>query len=267
MTEIDVRPDLSVERHGAVACVRIDRGTPVNALRPETMCELTSVLDTLESDDTVRAIILGYHGRHFTAGAELSFLESLKSASEDRIRNEIYRHFQNAVKRLYQCPKPTIAAIGGAAVTVGCELALACDFRIVTEHASFQESWIRLGLMAPLGGMKKLPALVGYGLATDMMLRGRAVGGAEAVSAGLAHRLVVPGDLDAEALALGGELAALAPLAYRAIKAGLHHGLENDFETNFAKGLDSQCRLIQSEDFREGVDAVLGKYSPRFRGC
>jgi enoyl-CoA hydratase/carnithine racemase len=258
--------DLSVERLGAVAFIRIDLGTPVNAVRPETMRQLLQVLQQLEEDREVRAIILGHAGKHFVGGADFAFLQQLKTATAEQIEGQIYEVFQGAVRALYACPKPTVAAIGGAALTVGCEAALACDFRLVTERASFQESWIKLGLMPPLGGVKKLPALVGYGAAADMILRGRAVGGAEAVALGLANRLVAQEELEAEAIALARELAAGPPLAYAAAKRALHEGLEQSFGGAFAASIRNQVRLIQSADFREGVDAVVEKRPPRFRG-
>jgi enoyl-CoA hydratase/carnithine racemase len=253
--------DVSVERiDGGIAFIRIDLGTPANAVTPKTMRQLCGVFDEVEADRQIRAIILGHAGRHFVGGADFAFLEELKTATPEQIREGIYAHFQGAVRRFHHCSKPTIAAIGGAAVTVGCEAAIACDFRIVTEQALFQESWIKLGLMPPLGGLKKLPALIGYGRAADMVLRGRPVRGAEAVAIGLAHKLVAQDALDAEAIA------AAAPQAYAAAKKGLLLGLEQDFEETFAASVRTQAGLIQSRDFREGVDAVVEKRPARFSG-
>jgi enoyl-CoA hydratase/carnithine racemase len=259
--------DINVEYRDRIAIVRIDRGEASNAARTETMQQLCDVFDRLKDDAEVAAVVFGHRGKHFMAGGDLDMLQKLTTATGVEIREKIYRYFQGVTRRLYEFPKPTIAAIGGAAITIGCEAAIACDFRIVTERAMFQESWIKLGLIPPLGGLKKLPALVGYGLAADMMLRGRAVNGSEAVTAGLANELVAQDQLENRALALAEELAALPPLAYAAIKAGLRQGLEQSFEQTFATGILTQAGMIQSDDFKEGVSAVIGKRAPIFKGC
>lgn len=259
--------DISVERlDDRIVFIRIDTGTPANAVGPEAMRQVCAAFDAAEADQQVRAIILGHAGKHFVGGADFAFLEELKTASPEHIKDNIYQIFQGAVRRIYQSSKPTIAAIGGAAVTVGCEAAIACDFRIVTEHAVFQESWIKLGLMPPLGGLKMLPALVGYAKATDMVLRGTPVRGTEAVGIGLAHRLVAPEALEAEAIALATELAAAPPLAYASAKKGLRAALEQSFEETLTANVYAQSLLIQSRDFREGVDAVVEKRPARFIG-
>jgi enoyl-CoA hydratase/carnithine racemase len=265
MTRIELT-DLSVERSGNIAIVRIDRGVASNAARPETMQQLCNVLDEMRDDKTVRALVLGHRGKHFMAGGDFAFLQTLQDATMTEIKNNIYGLFQGAVRRLYAFPKPTVAAIGGAAITVGCEAAIACDFRIVTERALFQESWIKLGLIPPLGGLKTLPALVGYGVASDMILRGRGVGGTEAVAIGLAHSLVGEDELEAKALALANELAEQAPLAYEAAKAGLQRALESSYEQTFSHSVLTQSFLIKSRDFREGVAAVMQGRCGEFKG-
>ncbi|HEY3698854.1 MAG TPA: enoyl-CoA hydratase/isomerase family protein [Spongiibacteraceae bacterium] len=258
--------DVSVEYRGEIAIVRIDRGGASNAARPEMMQQLCEIFDELKDNEKVRALVLGHRGKHFMAGGDLTFLQTLGDATLIEIRDSIYRHFQGAVRRLYTFPKPTVAAVGGAAITVGCEAAIACDFRIVTERALFQESWIKLGLIPPMGGMKKLPALVGYGIASDMILRGRGVGGQEAIDIGLATELVAADALETRAIALAQELAALPPLAYAAAKSGMHQALENTFEQTWSTNVMTQGFLIKSEDFKEGVDAVVARRPGVFKG-
>lgn len=145
------RPDVRTSRHGAVAPLEIDCGE-VDAVCPKTMRDLRAELETARDDPAIHAVVLGHTGGHFVAGADLDFLQSLKLASPQAIQSDICEHFEGAMKLLYAFPKRMVAAIGGAAITVGCEAALACDFRVMTPRAIFQESWIRLGLMPPLGG-------------------------------------------------------------------------------------------------------------------
>src|SRR3546814_19474873 len=91
------------------------------------------------------------------------------------IKDMVYANFQGAARAIYRSPKPTLALVQGAAVTVGCELALACDFRLAADNAMFQESWIRPGIMPPLGGPFLLPRIVGLGRPMEVCLRGRKV--------------------------------------------------------------------------------------------
>ena len=156
--------DISVERReDGVGIICIDRPDRNNAVRAATFESVCNVLDEFVQDDGIRAIVFGATGRHFIPGADLAYLETLKSATASEVQNNIYGLFQGATRRLYNCPKPTVAAVQGAAVTVGCEIAISCDFRVVSERALFQESWIKLGLMPPLGGTFLLPRLVGTG--------------------------------------------------------------------------------------------------------
>ena len=167
--------DILVERRGELGWITINRPERRNAVRPQSLTEICQALDELTADASVRAIVLAGEGKHFSAGAEFSFLEDLQAMPAAQIKAQIYAHFQGAARRLYHCRKPTLALVNGAAITVGCELALACDVRLVTPTALFQESWVKLGLIPPLGGLFLLPRLVGLGRASEMCLNGRAV--------------------------------------------------------------------------------------------
>lgn len=259
--------DIRTEVMGPVTRILIDRGDGRNALRPQTLQEISAAMDALAADPTVRAIVLTSVGKHFSAGAEFAFLQQLTTMSTMDIRDQIYAAFQGAVRRIYDCPKPTVAAITGAAITVGCELALACDFRLITATTQFQESWIKLGLMPPLGGLFLLPRLVGLGKACEVALTGRALGAEESLRIGLAGEMVdTPERLAERSWELAAELAALPALAYRSIKEGLHRGLESTLEKEWAANLMTQSLLLGTEDFREGLAAVLERRPGKFTG-
>lgn len=259
--------DISVERKdNGVGVIQIDRPDRNNAVRAETFESVCAVLDEFTDDDSIRAIVFGARGRHFIPGADLAFLEALKSATAAHVQNNIYKLFQGATRRLYNCPKPTIAAVQGAAVTVGCEIAISCDFRIVSERAMFQESWIKLGLMPPLGGTFLLPRMVGTARASEMVLQARAIKAEEAVEIGLANELVAEDRLMERALELASELASLPPQAYRTVKDALHRGYESTMEREWAANVVAQSVLIKSEDFEEGVAAAMEKRPGNFTG-
>lgn len=258
--------DVSLERLGTVGVIRIDRGTSANPARPETMRQMVQLLEEVRVDSRLSAVVLTHAGQHFIAGADFAFLKEIQEATTFEIRDRLYAAFQGAMKTLYSFPKPTVAAIGGAAITVGCEAAIACDFRVVTDRAVFEEGWIRLGTTVPLGGLKMLPALVGYGFASDMILRARRVSGAEAVEVGLANYLVAHDELIPRAVELAEELGRAPPLAYQASKIGLQRALESSFEQMFSSVIATQCLLLKSDDFQEGLAAATERRAPRFEG-
>lgn len=258
--------DITIGRDGRVGRLTLDRPDKGNTLRPQTMAEVCRGLDELIADPQIGVIVLAATGRHFCAGADFSFLDDLTRMPASDIKAQIYAHFQGAAKRLYHCPKPTVALVQGAAVTVGCELALACDFRIAADNASFQESWIKLGIMPPLGGLFLLPRIVGLGRASQMVLLGQAVKAAEAERIGLAGEVVALDALAERGAAFAAELAAIAPLAYAAVKEALHRGLETSIEAEWTANVLNQAILLGTEDFKEGLDAIKGKRAPAFCG-
>lgn len=258
--------DIRVSTEGAIGVVSFARPERNNSLRPQTLRELCAALDDLSSRSDVRAIVLRADGKHFSAGADFSFLQDLTQMKTAAVRNDIYTHFQGAARRLYHCEKPTLALVGGAAITVGCELALACDFRLAAETARFQESWIKLGLMPPLGGLFLLPRIIGLGRAAQMALRGEALGAEAALSAGLVTEVVSAEALDTRGMEFARELAALPPLAYGAVKKALQRGLETTMDAEWSANVQTQAVLISTDDFREGVAAATERRGASFRG-
>ncbi len=259
--------DLRIERpEPGIVRIMFARSDAGNASRPEMLGELRDTVTTLGKDDEVRAIILAADGKHFSVGADFEFLETLSGMTAAEIETTIYENFQGAAKAIYRCPKPVIALVQGSAVTVGCELALACDFRIAADNAVFVESWIKLGIMPPLGGLFLLPRIVGMGRAAEMCLRGRAVKAAQAFEWGLVSLVVGPNDLPQRGMALARELAAASPLAYAAVKQSMQRALETSMDVEWSANLPNQATLLGSLDFREGLAAVRARRAPVFEG-
>lgn len=259
--------DIETEVRDGICWIWLNRPEVSNAARVQTARELCSVLDEAENNSDIGGVVLSHRHKHFLAGADFGLLQELKGFTPVQVRDEIYAHFQGAAKRLHLLRKPTIAALRGAAITVGCEFTLACDFRLVTETAVFHENWLRMGLLAPLGGLKALPALIGYSRAKEMMLMGRPVGGREAVEIGLATRLLDDEGFEDEVQKLALELAAKPALAYAACKDGLRRGLETSFDEGWALNLLAQNLLIGSADYSEGLSAAIDRREPQFSGC
>ena len=260
-------PDhIRVERVGVVARVVVARSDIGNASSPEMLGEIRDAFLALSEDSEVRAIVLAAEGKHFSVGADFTFLQRLSGMSASEIKGTVYANFQGAAKAIYRCPKPTLALVQGAAITVGCELALACDFRIASDTARFQESWIKLGIIPPLAGLFLLPRLIGLGRAMEMCLQGRPVLAEEALRIGLVGEVIAADALAERGETLARELAAAAPLAYAAAKQGLQRGLESSMEAEWQANLSNQALLLGSEDHREGLAAVTGKRAPQFHG-
>src|SRR3546814_11942771 len=157
--------------------------------------EIRDAFAALSADRDARAILFAAEGKHFSVGADFAFLQRLTGMGASAIKDTVYANFQGAARAIYRCPKPTLALVKGAAVTVGCELALACAFRVAADTAFFQESWIRLGIMPPLGGTFLLPRLVGLGRAMEMCLRGKQVRAEEALAIGLVSEVAARDEL------------------------------------------------------------------------
>jgi len=258
---------IRVERgDDGVARVVVARADIGNASSPEMLGEIRDAFVELGDDPSVRAIVLAAEGKHFSVGADFAFLERLSGMSASEIKGTVYANFQGAAKAIYRCPKPTLALVQGAAITVGCELALACDFRIAADTARFQESWIKLGIIPPLAGLFLLPSLVGLGRAMEMCLQGRPVLAEEALRIGLVGDVVAPEALAERGEALARELAGTAPLAYAAAKQALQRGLESSMEAEWQANLSAQALLLGSDDHREGLAAVQARRAPSFAG-
>jgi enoyl-CoA hydratase/carnithine racemase len=258
--------DIILTRQDRVGTIAIHRPHAHNAVRAQTMDEIGHAVKLLSHDPDIRVVVLTSFEKHFITGAEFTFLTELGSMPGLEIKDRIYASFQGAARALFHCPKPTLAAFSGAAVTVGCELALACDFRIVSATGFFQESWIKLGLIPPLGGLMLLPRLIGLGPASDMILRGRPMRAEEALRLGLVLEVTLPEELASRREAFAKELVDLAPQAFAAAKEGLHRGLESTMEKEWAINVSAQSLLLGSEDFREGLAAVMTKRAPVFSG-
>ncbi|MEP4193040.1 MAG: enoyl-CoA hydratase/isomerase family protein, partial [Sneathiella sp.] len=170
------------------------------------------------------------------------------------------------VKKIRNFPKPTIAAMRGAATGAGLELALACDFRIATKDAVLAETWIHLGLIDPLGGMSLLPRLVGLAKANELLLLGDKITGEEAQDIGLVNRAVEEDKLDQTVGDYTSRLAASAPLALKAMKDGIRRGLEQAPDSMADTNIRVQSQLAKTEDFKEGVRALFAKEKPAFSG-
>lgn len=249
-------PLVLVEQTGAVAVLTLNRPEARNALTPPMMDELQAAVRRLDEDGSVRVLLLTGAGKAFSAGADIEFMSRLRHMPQQQIKDQVYRSFQGATRALRHCSKPVVAAVHGGAYGAGCEVAVACDFRIVSEDAVFCENWVDMGAMPPLGGLFLLPRLVGLERASDMVMRATKVGGRRAVEIGLATDCVAAAALSDAALSFAQDLAARCAPAMAAIKQGLRRGLENSLAGEWEYYVNTQAILLAGPDFSANVDRI-----------
>lgn len=253
---------LLIERHAdGYAVVTLNRPESLNALNSTLLGELAAFLDSVETDDAVRCLILTGSGeKAFAAGADIKEMASQSYA-------EMYRtnFFAEAADRLARFRKPVIAAVNGFALGGGCELAMLCDFIIASEKAKFGQPEINLGVAPGIGGSQRLTRLVGKSKAMDMILTARMMDAAEAERSGLASRVVPHDKLMEEARAAASRMASQSLLALMANKEMVNAA----YETTLTQGVAFERRLFHSlfafEDQKEGMAAFVEKRKPDFR--
>jgi len=252
--------DVRCERDGHVATITIDN-PPVNALHPDVAAALAEHLEALGDDPEVRAIVLTAAGRHFMAGGDIRFFESL-----DRHRAERYvlaiQKMQDSIATL---PQPVIAAINGSALGGGCELAMACDIRIADEQATFGQPEVSLGLIPGAGGTQNLARLVPVGRAKRLLFTGDRIDAGEALAIGLVDEVVPAGTCVQHATELAVRIARNAPLAVSAAKRAVNLGLQMSLLDAHRLEASLFVPLVETADFREGVRAFLEKRPATFR--
>ncbi len=245
-----------------VARLEIHRPQALNALMPEVLIDLDAHLSAIESDASVRAVIVaGAGGKAFVAGADIASM-----ASMDAWAAEAFSALgQRVLDRLSGLSVPVIAAVGGFALGGGCELAMAADIVLAGPNAKFGQPEVKLGVIPGFGGTQRLIRRVGPAAALDLCLTGRMIDAQEALRLGIASR-VVEGDVEEAALALAVELAQLAPRALTAAKRALHEAANLDLAAaqRAERSLFALC--FATADQKEGMAAFLAKRPATFTG-
>jgi enoyl-CoA hydratase len=256
--------NLLLQMHEGIALVTLNRPEKLNVLSRATMEELASVVDELETNEAVHALILtGAGKRAFSAGADIGELNALAGAMEGA---RFATWGQEILRKIEGLSKPVIAAINGLALGGGCELALACDIRIATESASLGQPEVNLGLIPGWGGTQRLPRLVGRGRAAWLILTGEAISAREALRIGLVDFVVPAGELMYRAEALAKTIGSRSPLAIAWAKRSINVGAETDLTTALAYEASQFGLVCGTRDRVEGTQAFLEKRPPKFRG-
>ncbi len=255
---------VEIEDRGAVRHIVMRRAEKRNAMNGELVLGLGGAFREAADDPAVRVVVVRGDGPMFSSGMDLSDLRAL---AEDPGRLRSFRGpILAAWNLLEEMTKPTIAQIHGACIGGAAELALACDMRLMAEDAVVAIPEVRVGLIPDVGGSSRLPAVVGLGVAKELIMTGRAIDGREAHRIGFANRIAPEGELDGATQALCDELLACAPLAVGLAKRVMDAAAKPALAATLEQEVAAQESLAATEDFAEGTRAFFEKRPPEFAG-
>ena len=255
--------NLNFQTTDAVAIIQLHRPQKKNALNADLRRELEECFKKVADDRAVRVAIITGGEEVFCAGADISEIQESTSA-ESAYRHS--REFQIICDQIEGLPQPVVAAVSGYALGGGCELALACDFRIASTTAKLGLPEIKIGAFPGGGGTQRLPRLIGASKAKELIFTGDPITAEEALTLGLVMKVVPKEKLLEEAKSFAAKLAALPRLALQASKNLINRGLE--MELNSGLELEARCfgTFAMTHDLHEGTLAFLEKRKPNFTG-
>lgn len=249
-----------VATDGPVGIITLNRPEALNALNRQLTMELSAAAAAFDADETIAAIVVTGSDKAFAAGADIREMK-------DKTFPEVYEEqFITATwEGIARVRKPTLAAVSGHAIGGGCEIALMCDIIIASQTARFSLPETRIGIIPGAGGTQRLTRIVGKPVAMDMILTGRVLTAAEAMTMGLVSRVVPAGTQIVEAVAAAKHIAESS----RPILQLAKEAVNKAYETHLGEGIYVERRLLYAtfatEDRREGMNAFVDKRKPRFR--
>ena len=252
---------IQLAHDGQIATITLNRPDKRNAISFQLLEEFLQVLDAVERS-TAQVVILTGSGKAFCAGLDLDELKSLLGRSHDQNVEDSAR-MARIFRRLYDFPKPTIAAVNGAAIAGGTGLATMCDFTLAVPEAKFGYTEVRIGFV-PAIVSSILVWQVGHKIARDLLMTGRIFDAAEAYRYGLVNEIVPPENIVARARELAQLLLENSPSSVRATKKLINGFIANQLDTQIAAAVEDNARIRTTADFREGVTSFLEKRKPRW---
>jgi enoyl-CoA hydratase len=272
MTEQATETVATASKEGRIGSITLARKGN-NSIADDLGRDLVRALEELEADPEVRVVVIrSAYEKYFSVGADLTALggadRSDRDAMEKALRGSV-GYLQECFTRLENSPKVIIAAINGHALGGGCELALACDYRIMVDdgRATIGQTEVNLGIIPGAGGTQRLPRLVGKGVALEMMLEGTRLKAGDALGIGLVSQAVAPEEFESSVRAKAEQLAAGAPIAQKLIKQAVNHGIGKEkIEDALEVEMKAFVESALSEDAVIGIMSFLSKQQPEFTG-
>ncbi len=258
------------EVHDHIETVTLNRPDRMNAATVEMGEQLQAAFAAVDEDDDVRVVVITGNGRAFCAGddVEKAWGDPRMEATMEWLA-DVRPGMTPEARMFLECRKPTIAAVNGAAVGIGMDFALLCDIRLASQHAKFSQMYVKLGLMADITGYWRLPQLVGYAKAAELLFTGDIIDATEAERLGLVSRVLPADELLPAAQELAGRIAANPPQSVRFIKEGLRRAVGRAYtelpevSSFVANGL---AHLFSTEDHKEAAAAFMEKRPAVFTG-
>jgi enoyl-CoA hydratase len=245
-----------------IAAITIQR-PPANALSSGLLRELSAVLDEIEPDRSIKVVIIHGEGRFFSAGADIKEFTTV-SSSDDFAK--LGKYGQDLFDRMEKFSKPIIAAIHGAALGGGLELAMASHIRLVSETAKLGLPELQLGLIPGFAGTQRLPKYVGTARAAEMLFTSEPITGLEAVQYGLANHAYPEAEVLENAYKLAGKIAKKSPGSLKAAIQLLNYAKTKEFYEGQNKEAELFGEVFMSKDGKEGIQAFIEKREPYFKG-
>ncbi|MBK6319042.1 MAG: enoyl-CoA hydratase/isomerase family protein [Dehalococcoidia bacterium] len=257
--------DYTVEDH--VGVITLNRPETMNALNRQMYAELEQAFRDAHRDPDVRCVVLTGNGRAFCSGDDVRqiMLGEQRDETVARLRDAKPKPTPAATAVL-DCDKPVICAVNGAAVGWGMDLALFADIRIASESAKFGELFIKRGLVADLGGLWRLPRVVGPSKAAELLFTGDIIPAQEAERIGLVSRVVPPAELMPAAMEMARKIAQNPPIALRYMKEGLRRSVHGTMAEMGEYVGNSLAYLFTTEDHKEGALSFVERREPVFKG-
>ncbi|MBS4016537.1 MAG: enoyl-CoA hydratase/isomerase family protein [Candidatus Latescibacteria bacterium] len=238
-----------------IAFIKFNRPNVLNALNTDTILELERTLDELEKMTEVRVIILTGEGKAFIAGADISEM-SKYSSMEARV---FAQNGHRVLGKLENIDKPVIAVINGFALGGGCEVALACDIRILSKNAKIGQPEVNLGIIPGFGGTQRLARLCGAGIAKELIYTGDMIDAQEAFRIGLANKVVPLDKLMDTAKEMAKKILNKGPIAIRMTKTVINRGLDSNLETAKELEIETFALCFSTGEPKDGMTAFLEK--------
>jgi enoyl-CoA hydratase/carnithine racemase len=264
-------PLLKIERQGHVAVLTIDRPEMMNALTQDgDGVAFRDACDAINADTDIRCVILTGAGKAFSAGGDVKAMKAREGAFAGigvDVRQTAYRgNVHLMLRALDSLDVPMIAAVNGAAIGLGCDLACLADIRIASDQARFGVTFLKIGLIPGDGGAWVLPRIIGMSRAAELLYTGDMIDAATACAWGLVSRVTPHADLADEAMALAQRIALQPPHALRMTKMLLRQGRNVTYDTLLEMSAATQALAHMTEDHIEGVSALLEKRPADFKG-
>lgn len=257
---------IKYELENGIATISLNRPEVFNSLNEKMHGELKDVLKKVQQDKNLRVLIITGEGKAFCAGQDLNDRSVNNNTSQPDLGESIEKKYNPLIKSIYNLKIPVICKVNGVAAGAGVGIALACDFVVASEKASFIQAFCKIGLVPDSGNSFFLPKLVGIARAKELCMLGDKLDAKKALDYGLIYKVFANDEIDKEVEKLAEHFSTAPTYGLSLIKKALNESFENSFEEQLELEKNLQRIAGYSNDYKEGVDAFLEKRAPNFKG-